>query len=104
VPTAATKENTMPVGKARAAAEMSGGDESKFTVPCFTSIDEEQIRDHIQRDHFFWLDITAPSHEDLARLGEIFAFHPSSTGPGGTRVAGRSTCVRSTCSSPDTGS
>jgi magnesium transporter len=74
--TAATKEITMPVGKARAATAMSGGDGSGFKVPCFTSIDEGQIRDHMQRDHFFWLDLTAPSHEDLARLGEIFALHP----------------------------
>jgi magnesium transporter len=74
--TVATKENTMPVGKARAAVEMSGGDDSSFKVPCLTSIDESHIRDHIKRDHFFWLDLTAPSHEDLARLGEIFGFHP----------------------------
>jgi magnesium transporter len=74
--TAATKENTMPVGKARAAEEISGEDESKFTVPCLTSIDESRIRDHIQRDHFFWLDLTSPNHDDVARLGEIFDFHP----------------------------
>ena len=64
----------MPVGKANAAAEKSGA--AKFSVPCFTSIDERQIQDHIERDHFFWLDLTSPSHEDVVRLGSIFGFHP----------------------------
>ena len=45
-------------------------------VPCFTSIDEARIRDHLERDHFFWLDLTAPSHDDLAKLRELFGFHP----------------------------
>ena len=35
-----------------------------------------RIRDHLERDHFFWLDLTAPSHEDLAKLRELFGFHP----------------------------
>jgi len=66
----------MPVGKAKAAAGASGRDDSCFTVPCFASIDERQIRDHIERDHFFWLDLTAPSPEEVDRLGTIFKFHP----------------------------
>jgi magnesium transporter len=76
VPTAATKEEKMPVGKAKAATGMGGDEESKFRVPCFTSIDESQIQDHIERDHFFWLDLTSPSVADLVRLGAIFKFHP----------------------------
>jgi magnesium transporter len=72
----ATKETTMPVGKAKAAAPDKGGDDFKFVVPCFTEIDEARIRDHLERDHFFWLDLTAPRHEDLARLHELFGFHP----------------------------
>jgi magnesium transporter len=66
----------MPVGKAKADAGTSGGGDFKFTVPCFTSIDESQIQDHIQRDHFFWLDLTAPSPDEVTRLGAIFEFHP----------------------------
>jgi magnesium transporter len=66
----------MPVGKAKADAGRSGGDDFKFTVPCFTSIDESQIQDHIRRDHFFWLDLTAPSPDEVTRLGAIFKFHP----------------------------
>ncbi len=66
----------MPVGKARSANKDHGHDGFEFVVPCFTSIDEAQIRDHMQRDHFFWLDLTSPSHEQLARLHELFGFHP----------------------------
>ena len=66
----------MPVGKAKAATPDTAGADFKFVVPCFTSIDEATIRDHLERDHFFWLDLTAPSHEDLAKLHELFGFHP----------------------------
>src|SRR2546425_9722852 len=45
-------------------------------VPCFTEIDEEKIRDHLRRDHFFWLDIAGPAEQDIERLGELFGFHP----------------------------
>jgi magnesium transporter len=64
----------MPVGKARAASAKD--DQFRFVVPCFTEIDEGRIRDQLERDHFFWLDLTAPGHDDLARLHEIFRFHP----------------------------
>jgi magnesium transporter len=66
----------MPVGKARAANKHDAGDEFRFVVPCTTSIDEAWIRDQLARDHFFWLDLTAPSQEDLKLLREIFDFHP----------------------------
>jgi magnesium transporter len=66
----------MPVGKARAAAEVSRGDEFCFVVPCFTAIDETAISDHLQRDHFFWLDLTNPTSEELVRLHRLFGFHP----------------------------
>ena len=67
----------MAVGKAqaqqpdRAAASGFG-----FTVPCFSAIDTTAIRDHLARDHFFWLDLTAPTAEDLEKLHELFGFHP----------------------------
>ena len=66
----------MPVGKANAATPDTAGADFKFVVPCCTSIDEPRIRDHLERDHFFWLDLTAPSHEDLAKLHDLFGFHP----------------------------
>ena len=66
----------MPVGKARAVALDKAGDEFRCEVPCFTQIDEERIRERLARDQFFWLDLTAPSHEDLARLQQLFDLHP----------------------------
>jgi magnesium transporter len=66
----------MPVGKAQAATIENAGKDFRFVVPAFTAIDEERIRDHLNRDHFFWLDLTAPTHEDLARLRDLFGFHP----------------------------
>ena len=66
----------MPVGKAKAATPETAGEDFTFVVPSFTSIDEARIRDHLERDHFFWLDLTAPSHDDLAKLRELFGFHP----------------------------
>jgi magnesium transporter len=47
-----------------------------FTVPCFDSLDQKGIKDHLARDHFFWLDLTAPSEKEVEQLREIFEFHP----------------------------
>jgi magnesium transporter len=66
----------MPVGKARSKKPDDANSEFRFVVPCFTAIDEASIRDHLARDHFFWLDLTAPSHDEIERLGQIFGFHP----------------------------
>jgi len=66
----------MPVGKAKAASAQDAGEEFRFVVPCFTTIDEARIRAQLERDHFFWLDITDPDHEEMERLGKIFHFHP----------------------------
>lgn len=65
----------MPVGKARTAAP-DRGEDYPFTVPCFSTIDRDQIRNHLKRDHYFWLDLTGPSEEDLRALDELFHFHP----------------------------
>ena len=45
-------------------------------VPCLTAIDEAQVRDHLAKDDYFWLDLLAPSEADVERLGELFGFHP----------------------------
>jgi magnesium transporter len=66
----------MPVGKAKAATTDTAGEDFKFVVPCSTSIDEPSIRNHLDRDEFFWLDLTDPSDDDLAKLHELFGFHP----------------------------
>jgi magnesium transporter len=39
-------------------------------------IDEAAIREHRANDIFFWLDLTAPSDDDLEKLRELFGFHP----------------------------
>jgi magnesium transporter len=69
----------MAVGKARArsAKETPNEDsEAELAVPCLGAIDEQAIRDHLSHDRFFWLDLTAPNTEDIAKLHELFAFHP----------------------------
>jgi magnesium transporter len=73
---AATKETSMPVGKAQAATPENAGDDFRFAVPCLTGIDQPRIRDDLARDQFFWLDLTAPGPDQLAQLEEIFGFHP----------------------------
>ena len=67
----------MAVGKAQAqqpdrAAAMG----FSAVVPCLTAVEASAIRDHLARDQFFWLDLTAPTSEDVGRLRELFDFHP----------------------------
>ena len=66
----------MPVGKATSVTREGADEEFRFVAPCFTRIDEARIRDHMQRDQFFWLDLQAPGADELAQLREIFGFHP----------------------------
>ena len=66
----------MPVGKARAATSERPGEGYSFAVPCFTEIDEQAIRNHLERDQFFWLDLTAPTEQQLTQLHTLFGFHP----------------------------
>jgi magnesium transporter len=66
----------MPVGKARATTADGASEGFRFVVPCFTAINVATIRDHLKRDHFFWLDLTAPGPDELAKLHELFGFHP----------------------------
>jgi magnesium transporter len=45
-------------------------------VRLLESIDREVIAGLLQRDEYFWLDLTDPSDDDVAALGEAFSFHP----------------------------
>jgi len=65
----------MTVGKAKAVTA-SSEDGHRWEVPCFTHIDEPRIRDHLQKDEFFWLDLQSPGEEELKQLHDIFGFHP----------------------------
>ncbi|MDX6625793.1 MAG: magnesium transporter [Solirubrobacterales bacterium] len=40
------------------------------------SIDRGTISSLLDRDEYFWLDLTDPSSDDVAALGELFSFHP----------------------------
>jgi len=40
------------------------------------AIDPPSIKELLARDQFFWLDLTAPTSEDVGMLRELFAFHP----------------------------
>jgi magnesium transporter len=56
-----------------------GGDspsDFSFVVPCIAKVDESFIKDHLDRDHFFWLDLSSPSAEEIEQLHELFGFHP----------------------------
>jgi magnesium transporter len=67
----------MAVGKAKA-QHPDDASENGFdcVVPCMSRIDEAAIREHLEQDRFFWLDLTSPSAEQLGRLHEMFGFHP----------------------------
>jgi magnesium transporter len=40
------------------------------------SIDRDSISGLLERDEYFWLDLTDPSEEEAAALAEAFSFHP----------------------------
>ena len=67
----------MTVGKAQAQhPDQAAASGYRAIVPCLTVIDDAVIRDHLQRDQFFWLDLTAPTPADIEKLHELFGFHP----------------------------
>jgi magnesium transporter len=67
----------MTVGKAGAHPPDGASAEGfTFVAPCLTHIDESALAELLERDHFFWLDLTAPTEEDIEKLGEVFGFHP----------------------------
>ncbi len=65
----------MPVGKATD-EHPTEADGYRFVVPCLNEINDKQIRAHLDSNHFFWLDLTDPSIDDLGELRRIFNFHP----------------------------
>jgi magnesium transporter len=67
---------TMPVGKARTALAHATAEGIACVVPSYTRIDEAFIHEHLAHNQFFWLDLTGPSHQALAKLGDLFGFHP----------------------------
>jgi magnesium transporter len=40
------------------------------------SIDHDAIAGLLERDEYFWLDLTDPGADEVAALGEVFSFHP----------------------------
>lgn len=67
----------MAVGKAEAQhPDRASTTGFKYVAPCYGTIDETAIKDHLASDHFFWLDLTAPTAEDVEALRELFGFHP----------------------------
>jgi magnesium transporter len=67
----------MSIGKAEGhSPDRASASGFSCVVPCFSAIDEAVIKDHLARDQFFWLDLTAPSRADVEKLRELFGFHP----------------------------
>ncbi len=42
----------------------------------FDRIDHEAIGGLLERDEYFWLDLTGPAEGEVAELKEVFGFHP----------------------------
>ena len=42
----------------------------------FDRIDREGFVGLMERDEYFWLDLTDPGEEEIAGLKEVFGFHP----------------------------
>jgi magnesium transporter len=55
---------------------LAGLTDAGFVAPCLPGIDKERIEGLLAQDHFFWLDLNAPSAADVAWLGEKFNLHP----------------------------
>jgi magnesium transporter len=41
-----------------------------------STVDNDAIRAHMEREEFFWLDLHTPSEQDLNSLGELLGLHP----------------------------
>ncbi len=49
---------------------------ANLRVPCLTGVDEERIRELLERKRFFWLDLVRPSPQEVERLGVLLGLHP----------------------------
>jgi len=45
-------------------------------VRIFDRIDRDAIAGLLERDEYFWLDLTGPAEQEVADLGKVFGFHP----------------------------
>jgi magnesium transporter len=67
----------MAVGKAEAQhPDLASSTGFSAVVPCLAAIDRPAIEDLLAHDRFFWLDLTAPTSDDVELLHELFGFHP----------------------------
>jgi magnesium transporter len=67
----------MAVGKAEAQhPDLASSTGFRVVVPCLTAVDRPAIEELLARDQFFWLDLTAPTSDEVETLHELFGFHP----------------------------
>jgi magnesium transporter len=45
-------------------------------VRIFDRIEREEIGGLLERDEYFWLDLTGPAEAEIAQLRDVFGFHP----------------------------
>src|SRR3954454_24136971 len=45
------------------------------TVEFLTTLDRDRIAGLLQRDEYFWLDLEAPSPDDILQLGKLLGLH-----------------------------
>jgi len=43
---------------------------------CLQKTGLDQVAGYLKQDHFFWLDLDAPTPEDIKQLGELLSLHP----------------------------
>jgi magnesium transporter len=67
----------MAVGKAEAQhPDRASSTGFRTVVPCLDALDRPALEQLLERDQFFWLDLTAPNSDDIEGLRELFGFHP----------------------------
>jgi magnesium transporter len=67
---------TGPVGKAEDRHPQENAEQFRYVVPCADRIDPAMVRQHLDADRFFWLDLTSPGQPELEQLRDLFGFHP----------------------------
>jgi magnesium transporter len=77
-PNGRDRSRITPVGGGKRLPGASGGRSSFASVRFLDSIDGAAIADLLERDEFFWVDLTDPGVPESSQLGEAFGFHPLS--------------------------